>query len=143
MMAAATSAGAVSPVTSYLAIEPGVRPSTDGFAPEASFGFGGLGLMGTGSGGGGCAVGFASGVPDWEGMLTELVRAAAAGCVPEGTEAEVQVRVECTYAEVVDVDIALPDDPVVETCVREAAWSVTLPDAFTQQDRFESTIDVS
>jgi hypothetical protein len=39
---------AVSPVTSYLAIEPGVRPSTDGLEPGETFGAGGLGLRGMG-----------------------------------------------------------------------------------------------
>ena len=40
-------------MTSYLAIEPGVRPSTEGFGDEEAYGVGGLGMVGTGSGGGG------------------------------------------------------------------------------------------
>src|SRR6185503_12383532 len=38
MMTLALKGGAVSPVTSYLAIEPGVRPSTDGLEEGRGFG---------------------------------------------------------------------------------------------------------
>ena len=49
MMRAAAAGGAVSPVTSYLSIEPGTRPSTEGFGEE--FGTGGPGLAGFGRSG--------------------------------------------------------------------------------------------
>ena len=57
MMAVAMRGKAVSPVTSYLAIEPGVRPSTIGI----DWGMGGLGLIGVGESGGGIGEGIGLG----------------------------------------------------------------------------------
>ena len=136
MMEAATAGAAVSPVTSYLSIEPGVRPSTVGFSADAesalgaligsSFGFGGLGLTGTGTGGGG------SSAPDWGALLAGYARKAAHPCLDgKGIEEQVSARIECTYDEIVDLNVYLESDDAVRTCVEDALWAVRLPDSFS------------
>ncbi len=119
---------AVSPVTSYLAIEPGVRPSTEGllFADSAlgeSHGIGGLGLVGTGRGGGGV----------YNNMADE-VRATVRRCVkrlrpPGGWSATLSV--ETTLHEIVDVSLR-SSMPALDRCIVEGTWRLRLPKTFHQ-----------
>jgi subtilisin-like proprotein convertase family protein len=126
---------AVSPVTSYLAVEPGVRPSTIGIERHGS----GMGLgSGFGSAGGSVGCRVDSPAPDLAGLLA----AAAERCVnelrpPAGWS--VALSVETTLDEVVDVAATGTAHPVRE-CLVEAAWAVRLNGAFYKQhDRFDVT----
>jgi hypothetical protein len=83
MMKLALLGRAVSPVTSYLAIEPGVRPSTEGLDEGEAFGLGGLGLIGHGSGGGGSGVGTIGGV-DPDALMRAHLQRALAACGADG-----------------------------------------------------------
>ncbi|MBX3185528.1 MAG: VWA domain-containing protein [Labilithrix sp.] len=122
---------AVSPVTSYLAIEPGVRPSNEGIDWGAA-GTGGGGSMGQGFGVG---HGHLSGVGgaariDREGWLRDQLRAAADLCgVSRGT---LSVSIETTLDEIVEIDDVTiePRDGKAEACVREEMWSTALPAMF-------------
>jgi hypothetical protein len=118
---------AVSPVTSYLAVEPGVRPSTEGLDPaESGFGEGGGGF-GRGIGLSGVAYGAASGVlPEPRLFLERAVHEAWERC---GGVGEVDVSLETNLDEVVEVgDVALATaDSKLATCVREAVWALDLP----------------
>ena len=129
MMILARHGGAVSPVTSYLAIEPGVRPSTEGIPIE-----------GTGDGAGGMAegtitlgnlatIGAGGGGPfDHEAWLREALEPARKRC---GFAARpVTIAIESTVDEIVDVPTLTADGPGDRTCLREAAWSVELPHQF-------------
>jgi hypothetical protein len=126
MMPLALRGRAVSPVTSYLAIEPGVRPSTEGLEHE------GIGLMGIGAGGGG------SGVPsirmgsgkrsfDHAKFLRERLRKAGDSC---GATGKLDAVLETTLAEIVAVDGVALDDTLAQSCVTEQLWAVQLPRAF-------------
>jgi len=127
---------AVSPVTSYLAIEPGVRPSNEGLDW-------GLGTVGFGEGGGGRGegiglgsigtLGHGAGVEKDKWLQGELVTAAKT-CAPSAKH--VSAELETTYDEIVDVlhvEIAPTRDAKAETCLREAIWKLTLPAVFTGQ----------
>jgi Vault protein inter-alpha-trypsin domain len=127
---------AVSPVTSYLAIEPGVRPSTEGLEDgEGAFGFG------SGAGGGAHTVGLASlralghGTGnDKEKWLQGEIVTAAKTCAPAAKL--VNAELETTYDEIVDVvhvEVAPTRDAKAESCLREAIWKLTLPGMFTGQ----------
>jgi hypothetical protein len=135
-MVLAMRGGAVSPVTSYLAIEPGVRPSNEGLD------WGGIGHgFGVGSG-----QGFGSGhgrlgsmgtrpTFDKEAWLRRQLAAAAKHCgaLPTATTDAITVALETTTIEVVDigaVQTAPVRDAKIESCVREEMWSVTLPNDF-------------
>jgi hypothetical protein len=116
--------GAVSPMTSYLAIEPGVRPSTEGL----EWGSGGLGLMGIGAGGGGIGSGIGLGkfVPDRNKILREKLAAVAKTCgATEG-----HVRLETTWREIVVADVTA--DPVKKTCLTDGVFDLELPVEFDQ-----------
>jgi len=83
MMPLALYGGAVSPVTSYLAIEPGVHPSTEGLDEMEGVGFGGLGLIGHGAGGGGKSETSAFDHADW--LRRALARAERGEGMPGAT----------------------------------------------------------
>jgi Mg-chelatase subunit ChlD len=123
---------AVSPVTSYLAIEPGVRPSTAGLSRVAL----GAGLRLDGgtsrfdsSSMGGWGHGGATGA-----HLTALLRRPLARCTARHRPApgwQVSLRVETTIDEVVDVKGRGAGGPM-QRCVREAVWKLRLPPTFTR-----------
>lgn len=135
MMTLAERGGAVSPVTSYLAIEPGVRPSTEGLEE--------LELSGLGEGGGGTGEGIGLGSIGtfghgrggltWDpvAVLTALLAPAWNHCGgPPGTA---KVVVETTYDEIVDVPTVTLDtqDVALRACLLEATWSLALDQRFT------------
>lgn len=123
---------AVSPVTSYLAIEPGVRPSNEGLD---------WGLTGTGEGGGGRGEGIGLGRVgtlghgssfDAQKWLSGALSRAAKACAPTATTASAQL--ETTADEIVDVlrvELGPARDAKSESCLREALWQVALPAQFT------------
>ncbi len=122
--------GAVSPVTSYLAIEPGVRPSIEGFTDDE---LGDVGTLGHGAGTAGGAGGMGGHRGwDFEGILRDLIGAEwkACGGTPEGAE----VTLETTLGEIVDVGRVKLDqaDAARESCLREAVWNLTLDERFTE-----------
>jgi von Willebrand factor type A domain len=140
MMFLAMRGHAVSPVTSLLAIEPGVRPSTEGLdgVDEGGGGFGeGIGLQGIGTLGHGTGAGF-----DRRAYLAEALKRGAAACGAAGRA--MRVELETTRDEVVDVPaVALHDAPdaKIQGCVAEAAWALDLPSAFSDEmERF--TIEI-
>lgn len=135
MMTLAKLGGAVSPVTSYLAIEPGVRPSTEGLEEEE----GGLGLLGIGEGGGGVGDGIGIGNVgtigfDKKGWLQRSLAHAWEACGGAGALA---VTIETTHDEIVDVRASASDK--ASRCLVEAAWVLELPRAF-EPDVFSSYI---
>jgi hypothetical protein len=126
MMVLARRGRAVSPVTSYLAIEPGVRPSPEGLEhrtarePDVIAGAAGLGRQPEPS------------RLDRQKFLEEELGRAWRRC--GGGVRESTVVVETTVAEVVDV----PSVSVVGTdaprsqCLEEATWNLDLPSDFNQ-----------
>jgi len=134
MMALARHGHAVSPVTSLLAIEPGVRPSTEGLEEMSGFG----------EGGGGWAAGIGLGrlgaiarpAYDHAGFLRRELARSFAACGGAGRKATVVL--ETTLAEVVDVPRATvegPPDAALDRCLREAAWDLYLPGRFDDEWR--------
>jgi subtilisin-like proprotein convertase family protein len=120
MMRVALFGKAVSPVTSYLAIEPGVRPSTVGLRYEGrGIGTDGISLRGNGSGGGGGT----RHPPD----LRALVDATA--CFNEHRAQHATLDVFTTRDEVVDVRVR-DGDGAFAACVVEAVWATRLSAAF-------------
>jgi hypothetical protein len=121
---------AVSPVTSYLAIEPGVRPSIEGLEESGEgFGYGRDGL-GHGSGvGSSYGVGHGGRPPDPQAFLDQELGQAWVRCGGTGSG---KVDLESTKAEVVDVDGVTLSNPDAKaaTCLREAAWALDLPEWF-------------
>jgi len=126
MMVLARRGRAVSPVTSYLAIEPGVRPSTEGleerraYAPDFIAGQANL-----------------RGQPEPPGMDRQKFLEAELGRAWRGCGGErrgATVVLETTVAEVVDVPaVALGGaEAALSRCLEEAAWSLDLPADFNQ-----------
>jgi hypothetical protein len=132
MMDVARRSGAVSPVTSYLAIEPGVRPSLEGME-----GHGRLGgshrtkppqvRMGATT----VADRF-----DALGFLREKLRDGLRAC-GGGLGAGIKVRIETTSDEIVDVTVNAPE-ATLATCLDDVAWSIELPSSFREwTNRFD------
>ena len=128
---------AVSPVTSYLATEPGVRPSTEGLLEleGTSVGAGGMGLAGVGHGGGGMAIALPK--------LADLLAPAVARCVqvhapPPGWA--VGLAVETTGPEIVDVTVTRATHAALRSCVVAAVWAFELP-AAAWPERDSHTLD--
>nr|HEX4314599.1 proprotein convertase P-domain-containing protein [Kofleriaceae bacterium] len=121
MLRLAIAGGAVSPVTSYVAFEPGTRPSPLGL-DYGGTGYGdgfGLGSIGTvGHGGGATRI-----APD----LHALVDAAA--CLRDTASADVSLEVETTRDEVVDVRNTGAASPRA-ACLVEAVWQTRLDSRF-------------
>ncbi len=131
MMRVAKLGRAVSPVTSYLAIEPGVRPSWAGleFASGGSGGFsglGGLGLSGSGSGGWGRIK-----YPTIHDLMKRHVKRCVARHKPTANW-QVRLRFHATYKEVVDVVPRSPKSSL-QKCLVEGAWQISLPGNFTKK----------
>lgn len=134
MMPLAFHGGAVSPVTSYLAIEPGVRPSTEGLDENE-----GMGLSGSGFGAGGGSIGLGSiGTVGFGGqdmrqeLLERRVRAALDAC--GGEKRAVRVTLETTIDEIVEVEaptIGGAKDVVLERCLVDGVWETPLSPIFT------------
>jgi len=132
MMPLAMLGGAVSPVTSYLAIEPGVRPSTEGL--EWGQGMGGIGTVGHGSGVG-FGSGYGRGIPfDRRAFLKSALETEWRKC--GGKPGAASVRLETTLAEIVDVDkpeLTTGSNAVLERCFSEAVWALELPVQFSEE----------
>lgn len=139
MMTLAMKGGAVSPVTSYLAIEPGVRPSTEGLE-EGGAGYGdGIGLGSLGSFGHGYGAKIVA-MYDHAKFLQDELTAALTVCGGQGRK--VHVEIETTYDEVVDVEVSVASvdggkasgkagaGDALEVCVGERFWSTVLPSGF-------------
>jgi hypothetical protein len=116
--------GAVSPMTSYLAIEPGVRPSTEGL----DWGAGGLGMSGFGSGGGGWGSGIGLGMLgiDKNKLLRDKLASVAKTC----GVSEVRARIETTWTEIVAADVSGVAESA-RTCVVDGIFGFELPSAFS------------
>ena len=130
MMRVARLGRVVSPVTSYLAIEPGVRPSTEGLSRlmgsevGEAYGVGGLGLVGTGSGGGGASK-----------DMGDLVSAAVSRCVRAHKPApgwSATLSVETTIHEIVDVSLTSSLPAPIKSCIVEGTWRVRLPSYYDE-----------
>jgi len=135
MMKVALRGRAVSPVTSYLAVEPGVRPMLIGLEGTGS-GAGGVGVGGVGYGGGGLSSSGVGGARRaW--TIPELMTTGISACVAEHrpqADWSVDLQVETTYQEIVDVIVA--DRPsALERCLLEAAWAVNLTWNFSDERR--------
>ena len=131
--------GAVSPVTSYLAIEPGVRPSNEGLDWDAiGEGHGGGIGQGFGSGHGSLAGAHIRATVDKNWWLGAQLSAAMHTCSPSSKSATASL--ETTLDEVVDVgsvELAPVRNANAESCVREELWKLDLPGA-TFASVFES-----
>jgi hypothetical protein len=131
MMELAMRGRAVSPVTSYLAIEPGVRPSTEGLDWSEGQGFG--------SGFGRMAPSVRMGASraddlDQKAFLKSALAAAWNSC--GGGARPATVTLETTLAEVVDVP-SVRSEGAANTasiaCLEKATWDLTLPSAFRSE----------
>ncbi len=132
MMALALHGGAVSPVTSYLAIEPGVRPSTEGLDwGEGTTGMGSVGLFGQG-GGGGIGIGIGTAGPDTrQELLERRVREALGAC--GGHRLGAHLELETTLEEIVEVDhveLRGSADAAIKACLEAGMWATMLPSEF-------------
>lgn len=128
MMAVAMMGGAVSPVTSYVAAEPGTRPSTIGLPDSGGFGVLGAGRgSGMGYGVGGGALGSR---PDLGALIDTT---ACEDQVKPAATWRIALDVETTRDEIVDV-IAGEGDAMT-ACVIEAAWRVRLDPAAFKSER--------
>ena len=126
MMTVAMMGKAVSPVTSYLATEPGVRPSVIGLEE-------GLAGFGVGSGMGGMGMSGVGGVPLAPPDPMTLLARAAAACVKRHQPAAgwaVHLDMETTGHEVVDVVPGAGATTPVGACLIEAVWALPLPTSY-------------
>lgn len=139
MMKVAMYGRAVSPVTSYLAVEPGVRPSVAGIPLDGvaggvagggvGGGVGGFGTIGHGAGGGSAQRAF---------TIDELMAAGVRRCVSEHRPRDgwrVELDVETTWREVVDVAVVKGAAEAFDRCLVEAAWAVDLTWNFHDERR--------
>jgi hypothetical protein len=135
MMRLARFGRAVTPVTSYLAIEPGVRPSFAGIDRQGR----GLGMGGMGQSGSGFGIGSGHRTPpDLEGLLAPGVDQCVAALQPKDGWS-VALTVDTTLEEVVDVVPKGKPSPM-RHCVVEAAWLLVLD---SQYDQTYESFDVS
>ncbi len=107
----------VSPVTSFLAIEPGVRPSVIGLGVE------GLGGIGSGLGSRGVLGQKRRPRIDWINIVDRVQRA----CAAHG-KAEFSVNLSLQSREIADITLdSKSTNTAAETCAVEALWKTTLP----------------
>lgn len=142
MMGLAMLGKAVTPVTSYLAIEPGVRPSTEGLEESSGTGVG----WGFGSGLGRLfGAGGRSRPPpiDKAEFLKRKLREALDSCGASAIGATVSL--ETTLSEIADVSIdsfGMKRGGTVDRCFLSAIWGVLLPDAFdARRELFQIKIE--
>lgn len=123
MLRVAFKGRAVSPVTSYLAVEPGVRPSWDGLEGRGSGA--GMGFSGRGKRVPRVRSAAARIAPDLPAELAPGVRACATkhGLAKGWT---VELDVETTWREIVDVQLASSHGTDAEACITEAVWETRL-----------------
>jgi hypothetical protein len=130
MMRLAMHGRVVSPVTSYLAIEPGVRPSTEGLDWNGGTGSG----FGVGFGRRGARVrnGRLPSTFDPERWLQARLRDALDRC--GAAQAKATTQLETTRAEIADVTSLSVEraDAVTHDCVREEIWGFELPSEFSR-----------
>jgi hypothetical protein len=127
MMTVALLGRAVSPVTSYVAAEPGTRPSTIGLPDLGTFGRG----AGSGTGAGYASVGGRlAHRPDLRNLI-DTTSCERSLHPPAGWR--VALDIETTRDEIVDVRAA-SSDPLT-ACLVEAAWAVRLDLAAFPLDR--------
>ncbi len=122
----------VSPVTSYLAIEPGVRPSTEGFGRGAGAGFGGRGHRMPRIRAGRAAVSPPP-LPSIASLMTDGIKR----CTDQHGPAagwSIELDVETTGVEIVDV-IARGTASALRSCLVEEAWGLELPAEFSRDVR--------
>lgn len=122
----------VSPVTSYLAIEPGVRPSTEGLERGSGAGFGGRAhrVARIRAGRAGVAL------PPLP-TIASLMTAGMKRCTDQHRPAagwSIELDVETTGVEIVDV-IAGGEASALRSCLVEVTWKIELPDEFSRDDR--------
>jgi hypothetical protein len=120
---------AVTRLTSYLAIEPGVRPSSEGIE-RSEGGSGGLGIgLGAISSGSRADVALPF---RHQAYLEEMVDRARIDCGVSFLRAS--VTIETNYSEIVDVIRAQIVDapPSASGCLTERLWSLELPSKFNQ-----------
>ena len=130
MMTLAMMGRAVSPVTSYLAIEPGVRPSTEGIEEFTGSG------QGFGSGFGRLAGAHRTKPPkvvmfDKQAFLKGELERGLSACGGAGKKAT--VGLESTIHELVSVRATIDGEKAgskLVSCLEEAAWGIALPTAF-------------
>lgn len=134
--------GAVTPLTSYLAIEPGVRPSTAGIERvERGVGIG-LGSLGHGGGVGSGRAYDSLGPFNPDGWLRDRLLELRKACAADALV--VRLTLETTRDEIVDL-LSLestPKTPLAEACIRDALWDTQLPYAFSQWERNEWELTV-
>ena len=137
MMKVALMGKAVSPVTSYLAVEPGTRPSTIGIEGRG----GGMG-RGRGTLVPSVRMGAASSrkKPDPKSLLADATRACVAKHAPAAGW-KVTLAMESTYDEVVDVYPTAGDKLPITACLVEAVWALRLPRASYNVAREAFTLD--
>ncbi len=118
---------AVSPVTSYLATEPGTRPSTIGL-DRTGVGYGsGLGGMS-----GGSVAGMAARLrPDPKALLADAIKTCVATHKPAAGW-QTELTLESTYDEVVDVVVGGGAGAPITTCLVEAVWALQLTGDYDQ-----------
>jgi hypothetical protein len=132
MMKVALFGRAVSPVTSYVAFEPGTRPSTIGLPLESTFG---SGLSGFGAGGGGSGYGEAM-KRDLQSLIDVT---ACTKAHPPAAGWTVTLVVETTKQEVVDVTPVTTG--ALAACLVETVWALKLPAGFVRdRETFRVTL---
>ncbi|HWU91255.1 MAG TPA: hypothetical protein VN253_28505, partial [Kofleriaceae bacterium] len=132
----AYAARAVSPVTSYLAIEPGVRPSKIGLGRDGT----GWGTIGTGRYGT-IGHGYGAGTPMSPDLQSLIPTAPCLRKHPPSGAWSIQLAVETTKDEIVDVSVRRGAGPLA-ACLTETVWSLRLDDRF-DQPRDSFVIDLS
>jgi subtilisin-like proprotein convertase family protein len=139
MMKVATMGKAVSPVTSYLAVEPGTRPSVIGLDEGSGRG----GMRGYRSAVPSVRMGGASSrkKPEPASMLGDAVKTCVATHKPAAGWT-VTLAMESTYDEVVDVYVKAGDKLPIAACLVEAVWALRLPAATYNMSRERFTLEL-
>ncbi len=78
--------------------------------------------------------------PDRAAELTRLLQAATASCPRQGASTPLQVRVEATGDEIVEVEVTGAASTAQAACVREATWALRLPPLFDNGRRALYTV---